>query len=386
MHIGFLLTEYPHPKVTSHCGGIGTATHNVVLGLLKKGHAVSVFVYGQDKTETVLENNFTLYKIAKNTYKFAGWYLYRKQLNRFVNSIVLGKKITILEAPDWGGITAFMNFKVPVVLRLHGSDTYFCHLENRRQKWKNYFFEKQAYNKADAVISVSQYTLDLTEQLFKIKKQQAVVIPNGLFLDNFIAIKTKKTVNNTVLYFGSLVRKKGVLELPFIFNELIKINPKAQLIAVGRDVKDAIENKSTLQLFRDRLTKKAQDNFVYKGVLPYNEMNKEIALAAVCVFPSLAESFGMVTIEAMTLKKGIVNTNYAWAKEIMIDGETGFLEDPKNHKAYARKTNILLTDKALCKTLGEKAFLHVTSRFSMKKIIDKNLELYRITAKNLVCN
>lgn len=375
MHIGFLLTEYPHPKVNTTCGGIGTATHNVVLGLLKKGHSVSVFVYGQDKTETVLKDNFTLYKIAKNTYKFFGWYFYRRQLNRYINSLLNDKKITVLEAPDWGGITAFMNFKIPVVLRLHGSDTYFCHLENRPQKWKNYYFEKQAYKKADAVIAVSHYTLKITEELFG-KKQMATVIPNGLFLDNFLQTSNHKVAGNFVLYFGSLVRKKGILELAQIFNELITINKKAKLLVVGRDVKDIFENQSMLFMLKNKLSAKALENFEYKGVLPYDKMKETIEKAAVCVFPSLAESFGMVTIEAMALKKAVVNTNYPWAKEIITDGETGYLEDPKNHKAFAEKINTLLTDESLCAGFGEKASAHVRANFSINKIIDKNLNFY----------
>jgi len=376
MHIGFLLTEYPHPKVSSHCGGIGTATHNIVLGLLKKNHSVSIFIYGQDNTETITEGRFTLYKIVRNKYKFGGWYLYRKQLNKYINRVVASKKINILEAPDWGGITALMNFKVPIVLRLHGSDTYFCHLEKRKQKRKNYFFEKTAYKKADAIISVSQYTLELTEQLFGVKKT-ATVIPNGLFLDNFVRNKQNTSVKNTLLYFGSLVRKKGILELAHIFNELIKINPEAQLIVIGRDVVDNFKNQSTLTLLKSKLSDTAKENFEYKGVVPYNVMKEEIEKATVCVFPSMAESFGMVTIEAMALEKAIVNTNYPWAKEIMIEGKTGFLEDPKYHTAYAQKINRLLTDDALRITLGEKAHNHVLTNFSMDKLVEKNITFYK---------
>ena len=376
MNVGFILTEYPHPKVTSHCGGIGTATHNIVLGLLKKKHNVCVFVYGQDKTESFTEGRFTLYKIAQNKYNFGGWYLYRKFLNKYINQVVASEKIDILEAPDWGGITAFMSFKVPIVLRLHGSDTYFCHLEKRKQKRKNYFFEKTAYKSANAVISVSEYTLEVTEKLFGINKM-AMVIPNGLFLDNFDLSKSFNIVKNTVLYYGSLVRKKGVLELALIFNELIELNPKAQLIVVGRDVKDSLEKKSTLQLLKNKLSIIAKENFVYKGVLSYNRVRDEIAKATVCVFPSLAETFGMVTIEAMALKKGIVNTNYPWAKEIMIDNETGYLEDPKNHKVYAEKINTLLNDETLRLTFGKKSFNHVLANFSMDNLIDKNITFYK---------
>ena len=41
-----------------------------------------------------------------------------------------------IEAPDWTGITAFMRLKAPLVIRFHGSDTYFCHLEKTASKNK----------------------------------------------------------------------------------------------------------------------------------------------------------------------------------------------------------------------------------------------------------
>ena len=46
------------------------------------------------------------------------------------------ENIDIVEAADWTGITAFMKFNCPLILRLHGSDTYFCHLEKRKLKIK----------------------------------------------------------------------------------------------------------------------------------------------------------------------------------------------------------------------------------------------------------
>lgn len=382
MHIAFLLSEYPHPKIFTNCGGIGTATRNIV-SELAKAHQISLFLYGQEKDETIIEKNITIYKRAKNTYRFFGWYLYRKDLVKFINRIVKKENIDIIEAPDWTGITAFMKFKIPHIIRLHGSDTYFCYLDKRKQKWKNYFFEKKAYKNATAIISVSEYTLKITQKIFQIKKP-AMVIPNGIQLENFLTDETSKIKENSLLYFGSLIRKKGVLELATIFNELIEINPKAILTVAGRDVVDIIENKSTLQLMLSKLSNKAKKKFIYLGIVPYSEMNKVIESTSVCVFPSLAESFGMVTIEAMALKKGIVNTNYPWAKEIMIDGETGFTENPKNHKSFAIKIDDLLINTELRNKFGNSAFIHVKANFSIKKVIDENITFYNKVINNEV--
>jgi hypothetical protein len=39
--------------------------------------------------------------------------------------------------------------------------------------------------------------------------------------------------------------KKGLLELPFDFNEVIKENPAAKLILVGKDVPDIISGSDS---------------------------------------------------------------------------------------------------------------------------------------------
>jgi glycosyltransferase involved in cell wall biosynthesis len=66
-------------------------------------------------------------------------------------------------------------------------------------------------------------------------------------------------VPNTVLYFGSLIRKKGFVELPLIFNKLVEINPAAELIIVGKDVSDIISGAAQLgNMMQNRLRQALQ--------------------------------------------------------------------------------------------------------------------------------
>jgi hypothetical protein len=55
------------------------------------------------------------------------------------------------------------------VIRLNGSDTYFCNLDYRMVKWKNKFHEKRALQKADALLSVNKFTADKTNEIFNIE-------------------------------------------------------------------------------------------------------------------------------------------------------------------------------------------------------------------------
>ena len=151
MHIGFLTPEYPHSK-TNPAAGIGTSIKNMVTALSEKGIKVSIFIYGQSTDEIFTEGGIKFHLIKQQKYKFLGWYLHRKFLEKYFNKAIVKDKIGAIEAPDWTGITAFMKLKCPLAIRFHGSDTYFCHLENRPQKKKNFWFEKKALTGADNLL------------------------------------------------------------------------------------------------------------------------------------------------------------------------------------------------------------------------------------------
>ncbi len=125
MKVAFLTPEYPHFK-TGNSGGIGTSIKNLAIGLLAQGVSVRVLVYGQ-KEDAVFDDNGLLIQQIKNV--------------RIVNKLYSSKQIDVVEAPDWTGITSFIKpKKCPIIIRLHGSDTYFCHLDKRPVKWINKFY------------------------------------------------------------------------------------------------------------------------------------------------------------------------------------------------------------------------------------------------------
>src|SRR5688572_8682097 len=139
MKIAFLTPEYPHPK-TGNSGGIGTSIMNLAIGLLAQGVSVRVLVYGQ-KEDAFFDDNGVLIQQIKNVkVKGLSWFFTRKKIEGIINKLYSDKEINVVEAPDWTGITSFIEpKKCPIVIRLHGSDTYFCHLDNRPVKWINKF-------------------------------------------------------------------------------------------------------------------------------------------------------------------------------------------------------------------------------------------------------
>lgn len=374
MKIAFLTPEFPHPK-TGASGGIGTSILNLSKGLLDLGHTVSVVVYGQDADESFEENGIHFYKIKNILFKGLSLFLTQKKIEKLLNSLVKQGKIEIVEAPDWTGISSFIKPKCPLVVKLHGSDTYFCHLDQRPVKPKNRFLEKRALQRADAIVSVSHFTGITTQQLFTLRSGFQTV-HNGIDLTQFEPSTTES--NQNILYFGTLTRKKGVLELPLIFNEVIRANPTAQLILVGKDASDIISgNASTWNMMQALFEGQALKNVTYLGSVPYADMKKQIQMASVCVFPTFAEALPVSWIEAMAMEKVIVASNIGWAAELVDDGVDGFLVNPKNHQQFAAQIDAVLSQPLLQTQIGKMARNKVVKKFSNSVIAEQTVELYQ---------
>ena len=376
MRLGFITSEYPHPKV-KNAAGIATSIKNLAVTLANKGVEVFVFVYHQNNNEIINSEGVEIHLIKSKTYKAFGWYFYRKHINSYINAIVDQKSINILEAPDWTGITAFMNFKIPLVIRFHGSDAYFCKLDNRKQKIKNYWFEKLALKQARAFIAPTTYAGKETAKIFGLDTNKIKTIYHGLQIENFLNENPEKFNLNTILYIGTIIRKKGVLELAQIFNRVIEKNPEARLTLIGSDSPDLrTVSNSTYKLVEGLFSEQAKKQVDYLGQVPYSEVIEHIKNAHVCALPSFAETFGMVTIESMALQKPVVNTNIGWAKELIEDGVDGYLVHPFNIDLYSEKILELMDNVDLSIKMGKAARLTVEKTFDIENNAQINIDFY----------
>lgn len=373
MHIAYLTPEYPHPDV-ARSAGIGSFIKNSATALVARGETVTVFIYGQSREQVTIQDGVTLHFIAQKRYKVGGFFLYRKYLERYIQSIIKTTQIDLLEAPEWTGITAFMKLKVPIILRLHGSDTYFCHLEKRPQKKKNFLFEKRALQRADYIVSVSAFTAQKTKELFQLQKE-ITIIPNFIATARFTP-QERIATELRILNFGSIIRKKGVIALAKAFNKVHKELPEATLHYLGTDVLDAQTARLTSTLITEALTPEARGRVTFCSPVPYEAVQAILKEAAVVALPSYAEAFPMTWLEAMALEKPLVTSNIGWASEMMIDGKTGYCVHPDDTEALAQALLKQLTQVEQATKMGIQARAHLKEHFDEKIIIPRTLTFY----------
>lgn len=373
MKFAFLTPEFPG---FSHSGGIGTSIYNLSKGLIKKGNIVNIILYGQDKDEFLTFNNLNIYKVKNIKIKGFSLYFSVKKIQNLINILYKQDKIDFIEVPDWTGISAFLNVSCPVIMRLNGSDSYFCFLESRSVKYKNKFLEKRAFSKANKIISVSHFTGKLTNSVFNLRRNFEV-IPNSVDSDFFSPCVSKDFHEPYILYFGTLIRKKGVLEIPYIFNEIYKEHKNIKLILIGKDAFDICSgNYSTWSLMKRCFSDNALKNVIYKGVVNYGEVKNYILNSLVCFFPSYAEALPVSWLEVMSMQKVIVASDIGWAKEIINNKVDGFLVNPKDHIGFANTIISLLSDSSLRSKISISAREKILNKFSHDVVASQNINFY----------
>jgi glycosyltransferase involved in cell wall biosynthesis len=279
-------------------------------------------------------------------------------------------------------MTSFIKSTCPVVVRLHGTDTYFCYLDHRPVKWNNKFHERRTLINADAIVSVSKYTGDVTNAIFNLKKD-FVVIPNGINTNDFSKNYADSEDEHTILYFGTLIRKKGLLELPLIFNKVFEQNKKAKLVLIGRDSPDSMSgNSSTWQMMKSLFSVEALNNVNYLGSVDYHKIKQHVNKAKLCVFPTFAEALPVSWLEAMALQKPIVASNVGWATEVIEDEISGFLVHPKDHDLFAKRILEFLGDNKFCEKIGIEARKRVELKFDSKVVMQQNITFYNKILEN----
>lgn len=376
MHVGFLTTEYAISPIEG--GGIGTFLKNIAHILNSNGISITILYWGNKLKQRIYDEDILIIPI-KQVYKGKlSFFFNRIYMNREVNKIIKERHIDILETIDWEGLTAFCKFTVPLVMRLHGSNCYFDALLQKNTPKLMKFLEYDSVKRASAYIGVSRQALVLTSELFKIdakKKSEVIYNPINEDLISKYSIGVVKENPSTIIYYGTIARKKGVLNIPLIFNEVHKIYPDINLFIVGRDTYD-VDGGSLWKKVEMKFSESAGKRVKYFGCLPYEELLKLLSTADICLLPSYAETFGLVLLEAMFLKKPIVSSNILCFQEIATNKKEVLQCNPNDINSYVEAICLLIQNKKLRVAIAENANRKAMTKFSNKIIAEQNINFY----------
>jgi glycosyltransferase involved in cell wall biosynthesis len=101
-----------------------------------------------------------------------------------------------------------------------------------------------------------------------------------------------------------------------------------------------------------------------------------LSLSDVCVLSSKAEGFSNSILEYMAAGKPVVATDVGGAREVIIEGETGFLIDSDDDQSMAERIIGLLKDPERARAMGNRGREVVAEKFSCDAQLSRTEELY----------
>jgi L-malate glycosyltransferase len=94
------------------------------------------------------------------------------------------------------------------------------------------------------------------------------------------------------------------------------------------------------------------------------------------VMSSITEGLGTSVLDAMAAGKPVVATRTGGIPEVVVDGETGFLVPPRDHRAMADAIVKLLEDADLRRQMGAAGRARVCEHFTAEVMVRKTVEVY----------
>jgi len=258
--------------------------------------------------------------------------------------------------------------KVPIIILEETSDP-----QNRSGK-ANWLLRQ--YSKfADTVQAISFDVGKYLKTVTKMDPNVVWVIPNGIpkptFFGDEVLCKTRSSLHlspeDVVIGFvGRLFDDhKRVSDLIDAISLLNLLNVKLLIVGDGKDRKALEGRVEKLNL---------EKNVIFIGYQSKPDLYYQV-MDVFCI-PSSREGFGLVAVEAMLHKLPVIATAVGGLKEVVIDGETGYLVPPGSPEDLAKKIINLIQYPELRVKFGAAGYARANENYTAERYCQEIEKLY----------
>ena len=164
---------------------------------------------------------------------------------------------------------------------------------------------RQAAERSDLIIAVSQFTANQVSDLLKVESQRIRVIPHGVKTPSE---HTETQRDKTVLFVGALQARKNLKRLI----EAFEVLPKPwRLVLAGAP--NGFKAEEILQRIE---ASPCRDRIDLTGYVSRERLDDLYARASIFAFPSLDEGFGIPVLEAMSCGVPVITSDGSALREL----------------------------------------------------------------------
>lgn len=186
-------------------------------------------------------------------------------------------------------------------------------------------------------------------------------------------IPTDKPIITQISRFDRFKDQEGLID---IFR-MVKEQIDCRLVLCGSMALDDPES----QQYYERTKRKANNFIKNRDIILITSENNILVnalqrISRVIVQKSLREGFGLTVTEALLKEKPVIASKVGGITLQITDGKTGFLVDPDDKEAFAKRIIQVLKNPSLAKALGERASASVKEKFLITRLLADYLELF----------
>jgi len=229
---------------------------------------------------------------------------------------------------------------------------------------------------SERIITISHHSKNDLIRYYRVPEQKIDVTylgasKNYTKLDDQIVNSIKKKYNLNfpfVLSVGTLEPRKNIPSLIRAFALIRKKIPELKLVIVGQ------KGWGYANIFRMLTDLNLVQDVIFLQYLPHEDLPAIYNAAALFVYPSLYEGFGLPPLEAMQCGIPVITSNTSSLPEIM--GDSGIMVDPLDIDDLADKMSLLLTDDQLRRE-NIRYNLSRSRQFSWEKCAQQTTEIFK---------
>jgi glycosyltransferase involved in cell wall biosynthesis len=241
-------------------------------------------------------------------------------------------------------------------------------------------YVKQVLREADCVLTNCEALREQAETLVPGSAARIEVIYNGCDAEKFRPAADRAEVRRALqldldsrilLFCGDIIERKGIPELAEAWHSFSAVHPDWQLVLVGRGVDVALVA---------RLRDVGNGRVVFTGRVPHERVVKYMQAADAYVQPSRLEGLANATMEAMAVGLPVITTDTCGQRELIGDGENGWLVPPGDATALGRALESLARDPDLARRFGQAARRTIETTFNPQPQAARLAEILKRTA------
>ena len=229
------------------------------------------------------------------------------------------------------------------------------------------------YSQTDQVVSVSKHTRDDLKKIFPVVSCKITVAPIGVERVDFSNQRTPQNNPIVLLHVGGFTFEKNHDGLVKIFGEIRRHRQDVELWLVG---------DGPLRSQTENLTKRLnlKEYVKFWGYQP--DPSSFFCKAKVFLLPSIIEGLPAVILESFCYELPVVAYDVGGIRELVRNGETGYLIEKGNEKDFAAATLKALQGRAETILLSKNALDLVAREYTMEKVADRFNIIYEKLLNN----